>query len=96
MITSKLMMSREYQVKHENIGVDQKIVNLPATACIAALSSKRGVVANAIYDESITSYKFISFLKRIQKAYGDEPFVIYMDSSLRAHTSALSMKFIVE
>ena len=53
------------------------------------------MVHNAIYDESVNSNKFISFVKRIQSAYGDEPFIMYMDS-LRAHTSAKSMQYLVE
>ena len=56
------------------------------------MSSTRGIVANAVYEDSIDSEKFIMFLKRIQKAYGDDPFVIYMDS-LSAHISEVSSDY---
>ena len=63
-------------------------MNVVATACICGISPTRGVVANAIHDDSIKSPQFISFMKRLKKAYGDEPFIMYFDQ-LRVHTSIL-------
>ena len=86
MLTTKLMMEKEYAVKSKNIEVDQKTTNTVATACIAAISSGKGMVHNAVYDNSVDSVKFIGFLRRIMDKYGDDPFIIYMDS-LRVHLS---------
>ena len=74
-------------VKGKNIEVEQKATNITATACIGALSAKRGVIYNAIYDDSVNSLKFCSFLKKIMAKYGDEPFVIYMDLQISLNKS---------
>ena len=56
------------------------------------MSVKYGVFANAIYTDAVISDTFIMFLKRIQKFYDKEAFVIYMDS-LSAHISGLTSKY---
>lgn len=86
---------RDYAPKKTNVMVDQKATTVQTTACIGAISSKRGMIANAIHDDSIDSVKFCSFLTRLMKAYGDEKFIIYMDS-LRAHLSLHSKNFMDE
>ena len=56
------------------------------------MSVKYGIVANAIYTDAFISDTFIMFLKRLQKSYDKEPFVIYMDS-LSAHISGVTRTY---
>ena len=79
----------DYQVKGQNISVDQKVTNIQAIAAIGAISEERGVVINMMWSDSVNSNKFVSFLRKIKKIFGDEEFIIYLDS-LRAHKSAIS------
>lgn len=69
-LSSKLIPSRDWMGKYNNVEIDEKKLNIKTLAFVVALSEDRGLVSVKTYPRSLDKDDFIDFLKQIRKIYG--------------------------
>ena len=84
------MRIHDWMVKSKNVEVDEKRLNAETCAFVVALSYDKGLVALDHFPKSLDQWKFISFLKKVRKAYGSKRIALYIDNA--SFHKALSVK----
>ena len=56
--TRKAMMKFEWAAKHENMAIDEKLLNEPTKALLMGISAENGVEQYRIFDKSVNIKKF--------------------------------------
>ena len=87
--TRKAMMKFEWARKHENMAVDEKLLNEPTKALLMGISAEKGVEQYRVFDRSVNIKKFIQYLQMVRDAHGEEPVALFMDN-LSVHRSKKS------
>ena len=82
-------MKFEWAAKHENMAIDEKLLNEPTKALLMGISAENGVEQYRIFDKSVNIKKFHQYLQMVRDAHGDQKVCLFMDN-LSVHRSKKS------
>ena len=82
---STCYQDKEFAGKRWNIEVGMKDYNMQCTAFIGAIAKDRGLFLWETYKKSVTTEKFIKFLRKLKRKHGPSEFALYLDN-LKCHT----------
>lgn len=83
------MSKFEWAAKHENMEIDEKLLNEPTKALLLGISAENGVEQYRIFAKSVNIKKFIQYLQMVKDAHGDQKVCLFMDN-LAVHKSKKS------
>ena len=95
MFTRKAMMKYEWAAKHENMEIDEKLLNERTKALLMGISAENGVEQYRVFEKSVNIKKFIQYLQMVRDAHGDQKVCLFMDN-LAVHRSKKSKAMMEE
>ena len=95
MFTKKTFLDRSWSLPRKPLECDGTLLNMPAIACVVAVSEKNGLDLLMTFPQSVNKDKFADFVKQLRAKYPFRRMALYMDQ-LSVHTSKATARVLRE